>query len=116
MPGLACSNACESPGIVWTARSTTYRIGRVNQDLRMTECLERWLPRRERRPVVVVRHVTEEGGLDVACMVNHVHSESKAIGREDEEKREIASAIIKNMGACSRVRHEANAVKTLLKA
>jgi hypothetical protein len=49
-------------------------------------------------------------------MVNHVHSESKAIGREDEEKREIASAIIKNMGACSRVRHEANAVKTLLKA
>jgi hypothetical protein len=74
------------------------------------------LPRRERRPVVVVRHVTEEGGLDVACMSNHVHSESKAIGREDEEKREITTAILKNMGACSRVRHEANAFQTLLTA
>jgi hypothetical protein len=50
-------------------------------------------------------------------MSNHVHSESKAIGREDEEeKREITTAIIKNMGACSRVRHEANASKTLLTA
>ena len=69
------------------------------------------MPRRERRPVVVVRHVTEEGGLDVACMSNHVHSESKAIGREDGEKREINTAIIKTWGACSRVRHEANAFK-----
>jgi hypothetical protein len=66
--------------------------------------------------VVVVRHVTEEGGLDVACMSNHVHSESKAIGREDGEKREINTAIIKTWGACSRVRHETNASKTFLTA
>jgi hypothetical protein len=69
----------------------------VNQDLRITEGLEIWLPRRERRPVVV-EDVTEEGRLDVACMSKHVHSESKAIGRDGRGEEGDTSAIIKNMG------------------
>lgn len=72
---LACSNACECPAVVWTAKSMTYRFWEVVNNLKAKRCLES----REAKTRELVLRVL---ALDVGRMSTTCSQLRKPLGNE----------------------------------